>query len=190
MAKKTLSSRAPKPADLSAIPGASSGDLRLAGKRGVFVPTDFLMLVPMSLKSFVDVTSDVMYTMGIMYGRTVVEGLRRTVRPAANVGPDRLFRTAMEYFTRSGWGYLAVKEIDPVNARIRVDSSNLIGVEDLAAAQEGSPRPVDDFTCGIVAGTASAAFGNDLDAVEMECRATGAEACVIVAGPGMRAAKS
>jgi len=161
--------------------GEEPGVFRVAGERGVFVTDDFLVTLSLSLRTLMGSSSAALYGWGIESGKRLVENLRGADAAVASAGPERAVRASLEYLTRSGWGHLEVREIDVANQTVRVESPNLIGIERLAYAENRKPHPSDDFTRGLIAGVASAAFRVEVDAIETSCRANGGEICAFLA---------
>ena len=122
----------------------------------------------------------------IEYGKRLVLEIRDS--EAGPTEGDVLVRKALERLTDAGWGELRVVGIDAASRAVRVESPNLIGVEAIAYSERKGPRPSDDFTRGLIAGAASEAFGEAVDAIEVRCRANGADTCAFVSGrPGREA---
>lgn len=163
--------------------GEEPGVFRVDGKRGVFVTDDFLLTLSLSLRTLMGSSSAALYGWGIESGKRLVENLRETGGAMASADPEGAVRASLDYLTRSGWGHLEIREIDPANHTVRVESMNLIGVERLAYAENRKPHPSDDFTRGLIAGVASAAFRVEFDAIETICRANGGEICAFLAAP-------
>ncbi len=162
--------------------GGEPGVFRFDGMRGVFMLDDFLLTLSLTLRTLMGSSSTALYGWGIESGKRLVENLREA-DPAEAAGAERAVRACLEYLSRSGFGHLEVREIDAANQTVRVESRNLIGVERLAYVENRKPHPSDDFTRGLIAGVASAAFRVEIDAVETSCRANGGEICAFLAAP-------
>ena len=119
------------------------------------------------------------YDMGYRAGRD----LARTARRVADT-PEEAFRFLVEIYQQSGYGEMEVVAFDLSKPEARLRGHNLM--ESTAAAKSGiyrTPRAVDHYSRGMVAGLFSELLGMEVVCEEMACEYRGDDACEFVVLP-------
>ncbi|MEA1869393.1 MAG: 4-vinyl reductase [Euryarchaeota archaeon] len=123
---------------------------------------------------------------GTVYYNAAIEGGIAYVRGAVKSGSitrsDRGFRDCVDAYTQLGFGDFTVSEIDYGSARATVTCRDAF--EGWAWKRHGDVSKACYYSCGILAGFMRALTEReDIECVETECIAEGADACVFVIAP-------
>lgn len=149
------------------------GKIELVGQRVVFSPADFFGV-------YIERINDDPKLVNNFY-----KAAKRAVQEGFGINVGKLYGFSLkdysnwfvELATLSGWGKVYWKDIDRENNRGIIELEN----SPVAAYLKGKVKsPCDHVIRGFMAGGASSALKLDLDMIETECEALGAQKCKFV----------
>lgn len=152
------------------------GDIELMGNRVVIIHANFLYDYCLKINDSPEKVHELYETSKSSFR----VGIAESIGKAYGFSFHDFFKWMTKIAMLAGWGTLKYELLDEEKkiARITVDNSPV--AEHL---KEKVNNPVDHFIRGFIAGAATAAFKTDVDAIEEECMALGAERCKFLFKP-------
>ncbi len=171
----------PSPAVPSAIGLTSeAGILKVGGVRA-FVMTEsaFVFLQRVIYEQIPELIKYGFYDMGYRAGVDLAETASQL-----KVTPDEAFRRLVETYKQAGYGEIEVVEFDLAKPQARLLGRNLL---EASAARESkiypTPRAVDHYSRGMLAGLFSRLLAQEVICEEVKCQYRGDEYCEFVVLP-------
>jgi predicted hydrocarbon binding protein len=151
----------------------SDGKIELLGQYVLFLPSDFLAMYTESVNS----NPELVKSLYEAAKRTVREGFGVNVGKSYGFSPRDYTNWFKDILKLSGWGDAYWEENDLENHKgvISIKGSTV------AAYLKGKvSSPCDHIVRGFMAGGGSNTYNSDIDVIEIECEAIGAERCKFI----------
>ena len=146
------------------------GTIDLMGKRLMLYPSYFIALYTEAVSNQPKHTSRIYYLMK----NSMAGGFADTIGKSFNLTFGDYIKFFIEVVKMSGWGITTIAKLDETEKYVVVD----IADSPIATYLRGKvDSPCDHVIRGFLAGGTTLAFGKEVDAIEIECTALGAERC-------------